>query len=72
MSDIVLRYIGGGGYIPGVPARDLTAADVAQYGARIAQEEAASGTRLYEPATPAKGKTTKEAAQQPQEDLNNG
>lgn len=59
MNDIVLRYIGGGGYIPNVPARDLTAAEAAQYGERIRTEEAASNTRLYEPVA-AKGK--KEAA----------
>ena len=32
MSDIVLRYLGGA-FIHGVPARDLTAAEAAQYGA---------------------------------------
>jgi len=70
MAEIVLRYIGDGGYIPGVPARDLTAADVAQHGDRIAAEEAASNTRLYEPAAPAaqaapaKGRTAAQAAQE--------
>ena len=31
MSDIVFRYLGGA-FIHGVPARDLTAAEAAQYG----------------------------------------
>jgi len=71
MSDIALRYIGGGSYIPNIPARDLTAAEVAQFGERIRQEEAASNTRLYEPVAPSKA--TKTAAQeQPQEELSNG
>ena len=68
--DIVLRYIGGGGYIPNVPARDLTAEDAARYGDIIAREEAASGTRLYEAVAPAQA--SKAAKVAPQEELSNG
>jgi len=48
MSDIVLRYLGGA-FIHGVPARDLTADEAAQYGALIADQEATTNTRMYEP-----------------------
>lgn len=36
-----LRYVGGGDFIPGVPARDLTPAEAAQYAAQV------KGSRLY-------------------------
>lgn len=42
-----LKYVGGGRFIAGVPARDLTAAEAEQY-----PEAAASG--LYEPVKAAK------------------
>ena len=47
MSDIVFRYLGGA-FIHGVPARDLTAAEAAQYGALIAEQEAITHTPMYE------------------------
>ena len=50
MSDttIALRYLGGA-FIHGVPARDLTADEAAQYGALIADQEAVTHTQMYEP-----------------------
>ena len=73
MSEITLRYLGGA-YIHGVPARDLTAAEAAQYGALIADQEAATNTQMYAPVTAAaqapKGKQA--AQEQPQEVSNNG
>ena len=44
---IELTYTGAG-YIPNVPARDLTAAEAAQYGALIAEQEAITHTPMYE------------------------
>lgn len=73
MSDITLRYLGGA-FIHGVPARDLTAAEAAQYGALIADQEAATNTQMYAPeAAAAQAPKGKQAAQeQPQEVSNNG
>ena len=48
MSEITLRYLGGA-FIHGVPARDLTAEEAAQYGALIADQEAVTHTQMYEP-----------------------
>ncbi len=69
MSDIALRYLGGA-FIHGVPARDLTADEAAQYGALIADQEAATHTQMYAPvaqpaATP---KATKQATAPAQEE----
>ena len=47
MSEITLRYLGGA-FIHGVPARDLTAEEAAQYGALIAEQEAITHTAMYE------------------------
>ena len=47
---IALRYVGAGTYIHGVPARDLTEEEAAQHGAVIREQEALTGTVLYEPA----------------------
>lgn len=47
-----LRYIGGGSYLPGLPARDLSAADLVEYGAIIAEmEQAGTLGQLYEEVT---------------------
>ncbi|RIK41604.1 MAG: hypothetical protein DCC55_11345 [Chloroflexi bacterium] len=45
-----LRYIGEGAYLPHVPARDLTAAEMEQYQVLL-DEARAAGTfeRLYQP-----------------------
>ena len=48
---IVLRYVGHGAYLTGVPARDLTAADVAALTDYDADALVASG--LYAPVDPA-------------------
>lgn len=48
--DVVLKYIGDGTYIPGVPARDLRADEAALYGAAIQEYETAMGIKLYAPA----------------------
>lgn len=45
-----LRYIGGGSWIPGVPARDLSADEAEQYSVLIEATEAA-GHMLYVTAT---------------------
>ncbi len=42
----MLKYLGGG-YIPGVPARDLTDDEEKQHAALIQAEEKASGFKLY-------------------------
>jgi len=42
------RYVGGGEYIPGVPARDLSAEEAATYAPMIAATEAATGRILYQ------------------------
>lgn len=49
---VVLRYIGGGAFVPDVPARDLTADDLAER-----DRKALIKSGLYEPvSTPAKEK----------------
>lgn len=72
MSDIVLRYLGGA-FIHGVPARDLTAAEAAQYGALIAEQEAVTHTPMYEvvPVAVQAPKGKQQAAQTAQE-VDNG
>ena len=71
MSENTLRYLGGA-YIHGVPARDLTAEEAAQYGALIADQEAVTHTRMYEPVPPvAQAPKVKQAAQTAQE-VDNG
>lgn len=44
-----LRYVGDGEYIYGVPARNLSAAEAAMYGATITATAAATGRVLYAP-----------------------
>ena len=62
MSDIAMRYLGGA-FIHGVPARDLTADEAAQYGALIADQEAVTHTPMYEPVQqPAQAPKSKQAA----------
>ncbi|MCY4122544.1 MAG: hypothetical protein OXG72_16660 [Acidobacteria bacterium] len=46
-DDIRYRYTGDGDYIPGIPARDLTAEDVEQLAPRLLSDVNASP--LYEP-----------------------
>lgn len=41
-----LRYVGGGAWIPGVPARDLSAQEATEYAA-IIEAAAAAGHILY-------------------------
>lgn len=41
-------YVGGGDWLPGVPARDLTAAEYKKYRKLIAANTAAMGRPLYE------------------------
>lgn len=52
MSNTALKYLGGA-FIHGVPARDLTADEAAQYGALIAEQEAVTHTPMYEAVQPA-------------------
>ena len=54
----MLKYLGGG-YIPGVPERDLTDDEEKEYGALIEAEEQASGFKLY--GKPAPKPTRKDA-----------
>lgn len=74
MSEITLRYLGGA-FIHGVPARDLTAEEAAQYGALIADQEATTHTQMYEAvpqAAPQQApKSSKQAAPAAQE-VDNG
>ena len=63
---IELTYTGAG-YIPNVPARDLTAEEAAQYREVIEREQAVSNTVLYMPAAPAaqqQARRAKDAAQE--------
>ena len=46
---VAVRYVGKGAYLPFVPAKDLSAEEVAQHWATI-QEAHANGQRLYVPA----------------------
>jgi hypothetical protein len=48
MSDIAMRYIGEGAWIPEVPARDLTEEEAKTHAAAIKATELA-GHRLYVP-----------------------
>lgn len=50
--DVVLRYIGDGTYIPGVPARDLRADEAALHSVAIQEYETAMGIKLYAPVEP--------------------
>jgi len=47
---MTLKYVGQGAYIYGIPARDLTDEEAAQYEAAIREQEALTGTVMYEPA----------------------
>ena len=68
MSEIALRYLGGA-WIHGVPARDLTAAEAAEHGAKIAEQESITGMKMYEPVQPAAAPAkASKAAATPQEE----
>lgn len=56
---IALKYIGGGSWIPDVPARDLTEEEAKTHEAAIAAT-AAAGHILYEPVTQPVKRTKKE------------
>lgn len=43
------RYVGGGAFIPSIPARDLTVEEMAEFAPAIEAESAAMGVTLYEP-----------------------
>lgn len=43
-----LRYVGDGEYIPGVPARDLTAEEAERFSRAIMATAAATGRALYQ------------------------
>ena len=53
-----LRYIGGGAFIVGIPARDLTSEDIARLPGRLRRRAEKSG--LYAPVRPAKAMKPKE------------
>lgn len=61
----------GAGYIPGVPARDLTAEEAAQFQAVIEREQAASNTVLYVPVTDAPQQTSKRPAKPEAQEVSN-
>ena len=66
MSEIALTYTGGG-YIPSVPARDLTVEEAEVHRAVIEHEQAVSNTVLYVPVAPAapqQARRTKPAEQE--------
>jgi hypothetical protein len=48
-----LRYLGRGEFIPGVPARDLTADEAAQFRAVVDEHRRNTGRELYRPSIPA-------------------
>ena len=50
-TQIILRYIGNGSYVAGIPATDLTAADITASGFAIEQIKALqdNGNALYVP-----------------------
>lgn len=50
----MLKYIGGGAFIYGVPARDLTDAEEAQHGKLIAEQQKLTGLTLYTKPAPTK------------------
>lgn len=55
MAKVKYRYRGGGAWVPGLPARDLTAADLREFTPEQKQLLADNlalppGVRLYEPA----------------------
>lgn len=70
MSDIAMTYTGAG-YIPNVPARDLTADEAAQYRDVIEREQAVSNTVLYVPVAPAAPQQARRTKDAPQE-VDNG
>lgn len=56
---MALKYVGGGNWYPGVPARDLTDAEVEEYGRRVLAEndprrpeQALLNLRIYEVVKP--------------------
>jgi hypothetical protein len=57
-----LKYVGQGTYIHGVPARDLTDEEAARFEAVIREQEALTGTVLYEPAASAMAEAEATAA----------
>ena len=48
------KYIGGGAYIHGVPARDLTDVEAEEFADVIAEQERLTGVKLYQPVAPSK------------------
>ena len=46
---MALKYVGDGTRIPGVPDRDLSDEEEAQYGERIIEQQMHSARILYEP-----------------------
>jgi len=48
-----LRYVGDGTYIPGVPARNLTAEEAERYRTQIEDSRLATGVVLYVSDAPA-------------------
>lgn len=67
-----LKYIGDGTYIHGVPARDLTEDEAAQFGPIIQEQEAAAHVTLYEPVTQPAQTVSKRAAKAGAEEGGNG
>ena len=63
---IALTYTGGG-YIPGVPARDLTAEEAEVHREVIEREQAVSNTVLYVPVAPAASQQARRTKDAPQE-----
>lgn len=58
-----LRYIGNGAYLPGLPARDLSAADLVEYADVLtAMEQAGTLGLLYEEVTAPATVTEEEGA----------
>jgi hypothetical protein len=69
MSEAALMYLGGA-FIHGVPARNLTADEAAQYGDLIREQEEVTHTQMYAP-VPASAPKVSKAAKEPTE-VSNG
>jgi hypothetical protein len=60
-----VRYLGHGEFIPGVPARDLTAEEAARFGKAIAEHRRNTGRDLYGPPVPAEARPANKASKAP-------
>jgi len=55
-----MKYVGGGAWIHGVPARDLSSAEQKKYADLIAEQEQLTGIQLYEAAPKRKARKSEQ------------